>query len=198
MSKTLKVSPNTTTDYEFEYDCKMVKTYWDTHSFNREMVEDYFEDYKIKGGHPTEKDKPQICIAFKDLTDEEKEDFAVCFEKVYSQSDQKDEEYRSGGYEYDGDMDDDERYEDGTPDSVTEQWDNCMEEWLHNSGGYNRIYFRLHPEKQNAPPLYTPEFAKMMIDGDEKLIAELEDNIRTTQQMIERRKERIAEMKKYV
>lgn len=194
------MSKNTsnTTEYEFEYGVKMVKTYYDTHTFCREDVDDYFEDYEIKGGHPTEKNGAEICVVFKDLTDEEKEDFHKCFQKTYSECDQRDEEDRSGGYEYDGEIDDDERYDDGTPESVTERWDECMEEWLHAQKAYDRIYFRLHPQTPVAPPLYTPDFAKKMIENDENFIAELEDNIRTTEQMIARRKERIAEMKKYV
>jgi len=158
-----KMSSNTKPSYEFDYYIKMVKTYYDTATFTREDVDSHFEGHKIEITDP-EKSllRPDgtvvpeeemgyiIRITYDDLTEEEKDAFHKCVSEVYSPSDQQDAEARDCGYEYDGEIDEDERYDEGTPETVTDEWDNCWREWLNERGGTEMIWKRLAPPP--APP----------------------------------------------
>ena len=120
----MMTSSNKKTEFEFEYEVSCIKTYTETHTFTRSDVEMWVEDERsIFDLYDAE-----LCLEWSHLTEEEQEAFFQYVSDHYSHSDQCEEENRQTTHDYCGEHGDDEDYE-GTPDSVMEQWQVCLEGW---------------------------------------------------------------------
>lgn len=136
---------NTFPEFEFQYDVKMVKTYYDTATITTRDFIDRFEDLSAEVDVGKNASGKTVCLSieWKDLTHEERLSLLECASKTYSYCDQYDAEARGSGYEYEGEVDDDERFDDGTPDTVIDCIDDCWNEWFDALGNKAKVAERI-------------------------------------------------------
>lgn len=192
---------STETNYEFEYVMKMVKTYYDCGRFTTEDIDDYFDGKEIEITDPSlELLRPNgtvvpkaergftINTTYNELTDEERNSFHGYVKEHWSESDQKDAEESNEGYCYDGDIDDDERYDDGTPETVTEQWDELWYNWITTVGD-KLIWKRLAPPPAPPKPKMPEEVKEICRKHYTEQIKEAEEMIACLQRNLQRFKD---------